>query len=405
MTLLAGLDIDASRARAVAGPSRSPQPVALDAESGLELPLVLSLEGRRIETGAAGAQLSRRCPHLVCDGFLPHLGGDRAWTAGRHHLTAGHALSHVFKRLQPALADAAGLAMVLPSYLSRSQRVQVAELAKQAKLPLLGSVVAPLAATWIARANRPWHGTAILVDVDHHALVWTALTVEETSATAQARIVGERTVPSLGARIWKERLLDGVADRCIRQTRRDPRANALAEQMLYEQLEPAMEACRRGQLVEVVIQSETYYQDLILQPAEMERYCAPLIREAINELRRLLASVPLNRPPAMLIATASAARLPGLARTLHEQSGHQTAVLALEPAALAEAAHELAARFFDGTLPRGPLDTTIPLKPASRPRAQPARTPSPSQQTRLPARKSVEKSFRSDDDFSVGIDE
>jgi hypothetical protein len=405
MTLLAGLDINASRARAVVGPSRSPQPLVLDAESGPELPLVLNLEGRRVETGIAGVQLSRRCPHLVCDGFLPHLGGDRVWTAGRHHLTAGQAMTQVFKRIQPSLGDVAGVALVLPSYLSRNQRNHVAELAKQAKLPLLGTVAAPLAASWIARAHRPWHGTAIVLDGDHHALVWSAVTVDETSSTPQAHIVGERTAARLGARVWKERLLNGVADRCIRQTRRDPRANALAEQMLYEQLEPAMEACRRGQLVEVAIQSESYYQSMVLQPGEMSHYCAPLVREAINELRHLLSTLALDRPPAMLIATASAARLPGLAQTLHEQSGHQTAVVALEPTALPQAAHELAARFFDGTLPRGPIDTAIPVKAVIRPRVQPVRTPSPSQQTRLPVRKSVEKSVRSDDDFSVGIDE
>jgi hypothetical protein len=166
-----------------------------------------------------------------------------------------------------------------------------------------------------------------------------------------------------------------------------------------------MEAGRRGQLVEVVIQSESYYQDLILRPGEMEHYCAPLIREAITELRRLLTSVSLNRPPTLVVATASAARLPGLARTLDEQTGPLTTVLVLDPASLANAAHELAARWFDGTLPRGPIETAIPVKAASRPRVQSARTPSPSQQTRLPARKSVEKTLRPEDDFSVGIDE
>ncbi len=405
MTLLAGLDINAGRVGAVRGPARSPQTIALDPESGPELPMLLSLEGRRIETGAAGVQLARRCPHLVCDNFLSHLGGEREWYAGRHRLTASQALTHVFKRLQPNFADSAGVAMVLPAYLSRSQRTTVADLAKQAKLPSLGFVVAPLAAAWIARANRPWYGTALILDADDHALVWSAIVVDETASTPQARIVGERTATSLGVRSWKERLLNGVADRCIRQSRRDPRATGLAEQMLYEQLDAAMEACRRGQLVEVVIQSESYYQDLILQPPEMEHYCAPLIREAITELRRLLTSLPADRPPAMVIATARAAQLPGLVRTLHEQSGPQTAVVALEPAALAVAAHELAVRWFDGTLPRGPLDTVIPVKQASRPRLHPARTPSPSQQTRLPARKSVEKPVRSDDDFSVGIDE
>ncbi|OAI45860.1 hypothetical protein AYO44_02350 [Planctomycetaceae bacterium SCGC AG-212-F19] len=405
MTLLAGVDLNASRVRAVAGPAKAPpQTVALEAPMGPELPLALSLEGRRVAVGESGIQLCRRLPHLACHKFLPHLGGERQWHAGRHQLNADQALSHVLKHVQPALSHAVGLAVVLPSYLTRSQRNLVGELLKQAKLPLLGTVTAPLAAIWAVRAPRPWHGLAVILDVDDHALVWTAVAVDAHPAAPEARVVGQRVVPALGLHAWKERLLDGIADRCIRHSRRDPRATGATEQALYEQLDRAMESSGQGRLVELVIQSENWYQDLVLKPGEIVGYSAALVRPALTELRRLLAAA--NQPVALVAATASAARLPGLLRALHQHSEIRTQQVTLTPGALAQAAHELAGKWFDGALPRGPIDTAIPVKPVPRARAQPVRTPSPSQPTRLPPRKgSVEKAVRSEDDFSVGIDE
>jgi hypothetical protein len=309
----------------------------------------------------------------------------------------------VLKQLQPSLDNAVGLALVLPSYLTRSQRNLVSEHVKQAKLPLLGTVTTPLAVVWAARASRPWHGLAVVLDVDEHALTWSAVAVDPHPAVPEARVVNERVVGALGLHAWKDRLLDGIADRCIRHSRRDPRATGATEQALYGQLDRAMEAAGQGRLVELVIQSENWYQDLVVKPAEIVGYCASLVRHAITELRRVLSSA--DQPVALVAASAAAARLPGLLRAVHERSEIRTQQVTLPPGALAVAAHELAGRWFDGTLPRGPIDATIALKQLSRGRPQPVRTPSPSQPTRLPPRKGVEKAVRSEDDFSVGIDE
>ena len=72
MTLI-GLDLTASRIRAVGGPlSLEPAPLALEGKAS-ELPLALSLEGRVAIVGSAGTALARCSPHLACLDFLPHL--------------------------------------------------------------------------------------------------------------------------------------------------------------------------------------------------------------------------------------------------------------------------------------------------------------------------------------------
>src|ERR1700680_3194551 len=88
-----GVDLNATRARAVHG-------AGLGAPSGLHLdnapralPLPVSLADRAPVVGAAGASLRRKAPHLACLDFLPALGQQRHWTAGRHRLDAAGALS------------------------------------------------------------------------------------------------------------------------------------------------------------------------------------------------------------------------------------------------------------------------------------------------------------------------
>ena len=46
-----------------------------------------------------------------------------------------------------------------------------------------------------------------------------------------------------------------VADRCIRQSRRDPRDSASAEQALYDQLEDALESAAKGKTVDLLSQT------------------------------------------------------------------------------------------------------------------------------------------------------
>src|SRR5581483_3443688 len=109
------------------------------------------------------------------------------------------------------------------------------DVADRCRLPVLGSVSSALAAALAAYAEQTWSGLCLVVDADDHALTWSLACVDG----AHAAVVGVETVPRLGVRAWKDKLLEAVADRCVRRSRRDPRASAPAEQALYDQLEKA----------------------------------------------------------------------------------------------------------------------------------------------------------------------
>ena len=168
-----GLDLNTTRLRAVSAPE-GVFPVLLPlCPPGAEFPLAISLEGRAPEAGPAGLRLCRRLPHLACCNFLPHLGepeeSGRKWVAARYTLDSLQALGIVLQRLQPVWFTAGSAVLSLPAYLTRAQIDLLWALAEEVRLPLLGSVTAPLTAALAAYAERPWVGTAVVVDADDHA--------------------------------------------------------------------------------------------------------------------------------------------------------------------------------------------------------------------------------------------
>src|SRR5262249_23607001 len=189
----------------------------------------------------------------------------------RCRLDAVQALDLVIERLRPDCSSAAGLVLALPAYLSIAQVKLVGTALRQAGLSVLGSVASPLATALSSYIEQPWLGTVVVVDADCHALTLTALRV----GAGHAEQLETRILAHLNVRVWKDRLLDAVADRCIRQSRRDPRESAAAEQGLYDSLEEAIDACRQGKLINLVIQAPHWYQNLVLQPEEMVRFCSP----------------------------------------------------------------------------------------------------------------------------------
>ncbi len=388
---LIGLDLNAGRARAVVSvPGQVTELVPIAGEA--ELPMALSLEGRSPEVGRAGLALGRRAPHLACANFLPCLGERRVWAAGRHRLDAAQALALVLDRLRPVCGPARAVGLAVPAYLKRDQVETLVKLAERARLRVGGWVVAPLAVTLTAYAEQPWAGPALVLDVDEHALTWAAVAVE----FGQARVLDAQARPHLGLRAWKGRLLDAVADRCVRQSRRDLRDSAAAEQMLYDQLDGALDAGRRGQMAELIVQMAQWGQNLILRPDELAAACAPLLRQALAEMRALRDSLPPGLTPTVLI-TDAAGRLPGLIRALEEASGvpapaperdadcedfgeglldedgpERASVSVLSPDAAARAACDLAGRWQRGELTRGPVEVA-PLPPPLPADAGPAR--------------------------------
>jgi hypothetical protein len=380
---LIGLDLNTTRARAVGGPAGAfPSALPLDG-SNLDLPVALSLEGRQVQAGQPGLALCRRLPHLACLDFLPHLGTDRIWTAGKHRLDAARALAFVLEHLKPAWANAQGLALAIPTYLAVPQLDCLRTVATRVRLPLIGTVAVPLALALTAHTEQPWTGLALAADVDDHALTWAAILVED----GQARLLAAEPWPLLGLRFWRERLLNVLSDRCVRQSRRDPRDSADAEQALYEQIEPALEVCGQGQLAEVAVQTTQWYQNLIVQPGELIAACASLARQTLDAMRALQTSFLHHGPAGAVLLSSAAAHLPGLTATVEACVGESAAVLGPEstddfgealveggslgqaavyilPAdAAARAAHAVAVRWQQGEVAPGHFDAARLLPP------------------------------------------
>jgi hypothetical protein len=381
-TRAVGLDLTATRLRGVALSDWKTRALHLDPPAE-NLALSVALDRRTPEVGRAGTGICRKIPHAVCANFLPHLAQSREWRYGRCVATADAALEWTFSKARgPILAESEASVLALPTYLSPAQVGRVVAATAKVKLPLKGTTIGALAVVadratavlngqpvapelpspdWIVplHATATGPGAVVLVDADEYALSAAVLAVERTVV----RLVAVANWPRLAVKMWKERLLDAVADRCVRLCRRDPRDSAEAEQGLYDQLDEALDRIRTGQRVGLVVRTDRWFQDVIHQPDEFEAYCSVLSRSAAEAVREFLAGVPLPQPPRGLWLTHEAGRLPGLARALHLHSSEGTSVEVLPPNAIAQAAAALVPRWLVGALPRVHLDSVLELPP------------------------------------------
>jgi hypothetical protein len=138
-------------------------------------------------------------------------------------------------------------------------------------------------------------------------------------------------------------------------------------------------------LIELVLQTPHWYQNLMLQPGELTLFCEPLVQQAVAEWRLFRDGLPQHGRFTSLLVTTSAARMPGLAaglqRALEEPApavepasddeedfganllrfedsgGSNVPVHVLSADAVSRAAHHLAARVQRGDLPHGHLDS------------------------------------------------
>ena len=236
----AGLDLNASRILGVSLGPGTVRPLPLDGPHD-DVPLYIALDRRVPALGRIGYSLCRKAPHAVCSNFLPFLAQAREWKAGRHVLTPETALELTFRTLRPlVLAESDAVALTLPSYLAPSQVSRVVQAAGRASFPLKGTAVGALALA-AARAEAvvagkpvahaeperegvlPLHpvasgpGTVVVVDVDDFALSTTIVTVERDAV----RLIVADHWPRYCLRVWKDRLLDAVSDRCVRLCRHD----------------------------------------------------------------------------------------------------------------------------------------------------------------------------------------
>jgi len=395
-----GLDLTSSRARAVSVGGGKVRTVLLE-DPHEEMPMFLACEKRTPVVGREAYSLIRRMPHAVGSNFLPSVSQPKEVRAGRYAFTPDACLDLVFAKLKPAIAaETDAMALVLPTYLAPNQITRLVELAQRYKLPLKGTAASLLAvaahraaillagkpqgalekappAGWVVpmRPVSGGPGSVLLIDADEFALTAAAIHVERDVA----KLVAQACWPRVAVRAWKDKLLDSVADRCVRLCRRDPRDSADAEQSLFEQLDDALDRLRTGQRVNLTIRTAHWYQDLLLQPDELDGYCAALSQAGAESVRELIASLPA--PPRAVWLTHSAGRLPGLGLAIHQATPEGTAVEVLPVGAVAHAAAALVPRWLSADLPRTHLDTTLPFppvavreaKPTEAPKANPAR--------------------------------
>lgn len=358
---LVGLDLSASRVRAVAVGVGSVRPLQLD-EPNDDLPLFVALDRRPPDLGHAALARLRVVPHAVCSNFLPLVGSPNEWRGERVTLTPETALEECLRAVRPTVVaetDACGL--VLPGYLSIRQVRTVLEVAQAARWPLRGSAAAALAvashrAAGLTSAFRGVDPTVMVIDADEHAVTAALIAV----GTDEVKLLVSTSLPKAGLRAWKDRLIDGLSDRCVRLCRRDPRDSAAAEQDLYLQLDDALDAARVGRRVTLGVRAEKWYQDVTVGPDELEAICEPVNRLAIEGLKQFLLSAPVSVPPRAVWLTHAAGRLPGLAAKIYKHSPEQTQVSLLPANAAAEAAAALVPRWLTGHLPRTHLDASIP---------------------------------------------
>jgi hypothetical protein len=216
--------------------------------------------------------------------------------------------------------------------------------------------------------------------VDGHAFTWSAVAVRDD----RAALLESTSLPGLGRSAWLRRLLDGVAVRCVRNTRRDPRDSADADQGLYDQLAHRLSTAPEASRAELVIQTKQWFQNLLLESDELRAWCAPLATQVVAAMHDLLALADGQGPMAAVLLTAPAGRLPGLAALLEDEfrppavlrptepvsdfgdgllidDNTGARVHVLEPDALARAAYDLAGRAQRGELAPGHYEeVTLP---------------------------------------------
>jgi hypothetical protein len=351
-----GVDLNSTRIRAMSGEAgRPPRPMPLDDPLD-ELPLAVSLEQRTPEVGQAALAVERRTPHLAAFDFLNEINLPRRWEAGRHSLTAAELMSLVLARVRPAVPRTDNVTLALPAYFTTAKATALAQVMERAKLPVRGSLVLPLALVGASDLPERRPSQTLVIDCDDHALTASLVQIEKN----QARMLAASVQPRLNLRAWKDRLLAGLSDRCVRVCRRDPRDSAAAEQALYEQIDGALDQIRQSQRVEIVVRSTHWYQNLLLSGDDFTGFCTGLLKPTLAAVRELVqSSVP--EPPQAVWLTHAVGRLPGLSAALHANMAERTGLAVLPPDAGARAAVIMAGRWVRDELPRTHLDSIVML--------------------------------------------
>jgi molecular chaperone DnaK (HSP70) len=296
-------------------------------------------------------------PHAVCAGFLPRLGNPVAWKNGRHCLDPTQALAAIWDQVGDHLVGVEGVTIAAPAYLTGEQVRLLQASAEQAKLPVLAFINRTLAAGLTSLAENTAHHLSVVVDVDDHALTCAVFRPRE----AEFCCLGQQVLPTLGLRLWRERLLARIAESCVRSSRRDPRESPEADQQLFDQAEQLLDAVGRNQSTSVRVQGAHWLQSMIVTPGQATAACAGLARQAAQAVQAAVVWGEQQLTNATIYLTAEAARLPGLAAAIYQRSANKTPIVALPAAGPAEAAFDLAQRINCHELAGGLFGSAVPL--------------------------------------------
>lgn len=371
---LAVLDWTANHVRAWATHTDGvpPRQMRLEGDSN-ELPLVLFLERKHVRVGSIGLTHCRQLPHQVCQGFLPLLGETRQWHYKRNRFTAEQALGLIAAQAREKFTGTKKTLLTVPAYLSPAQCNLLRQLVQDAGLKVLGLLRRSLTLSVASHWEHPWLNHGILVDVDDHALCLTVLRPDPVAM----HLVRQQSLPHLGLKHWRERLLQAVGDLCIRQHRRDPRTIAEADQLLFDQSDRLLDSISQGHEVSVNVQVGHWVQQITLSAGQGVQECTVLaVQAAQATLAGLTSTVRSAQAQATVYLTPQAARLPGLAAAVYAQSQSQVPVVLLRSAA-EEAALVFAERIEQGKMP--PCDGQTQSVPLAHPTSDslPATLPFP----------------------------
>ncbi len=229
-----------------------------------ELPLAIALDQAGVEIGAAALNQCRAAARQMCIGFLPHLGTPKRWESERHSLDANAACGLVWRRLQPHASNARIVVLAVPGYFDLAQAEMLRKLGEMNRLPTLGSVSNLLAAALAGHAEHFWQRSVLVIDADDHALTlgWVKGMGE------RAHLIDSRSFTQLGIRAWKERQIDALADRFIREHRRDPRDVPSAEQSIFDQLDALALAAVQHRPMQIGVNGQQWYRHLLVHPEQ-----------------------------------------------------------------------------------------------------------------------------------------
>jgi hypothetical protein len=180
------------------------------------------------------------------------------------------------------------------------------------RLSILGPIPSAAALAMAARAEDE-DRAFVTVEMDSHGL--TLGYVEESEHGL--RLDDHHVTLELGMNAWWQAMLNGIAEICVRQNRRDFRDSGAAEQGIFGQLDDVLSAVSRGELIEIVIRTKQWCQNPILRPDQINAMCEPLASRAAKALIEWLQDKALARACQVILSDDAASR-PGLKNAIKD---------------------------------------------------------------------------------------